>query len=63
MDIDLNQWVTQTEVAAAKGMTLSNLAYHLAKPNAPKHEVRYGRKVYRLTEINNWHPATNRKAH
>ena len=54
MSNDINQWVTQSEVAKMKGVSLPLLAYHLKKPDAPAHEVRYGKKVYKRSEVESW---------
>jgi len=61
MKLDTEQYVTQKEIAAMKGMGLSLLAYHLAKADAPKPVACLGRRVYRLNDVNSWTPKRSNK--
>lgn len=56
MKLDTDQVVTQTQIAAMKGMKLPLLAYHLAKPDAPKPVDCLGKKAYRLIDVIEWNP-------
>ena len=60
MQIEINQLLTQSEVAALKRMTLSLLAHHLAKADAPRPVVIGGRRLYRREDIRDWKPATRK---
>ena len=61
MNIEVDQLVTQTKVASMKEMSLSLLAYHLRKEDAPKPVLRYGKRLYKLKEIINWRPVRDNR--
>lgn len=55
---ELDQLLTYSELAEVKGMGQSLLAYHLAKPDAPKPVlIGFGRhRYYRPSEVAAWEP-------
>ena len=58
MNIDADQYVTQSQIAAMKGMSLPLLAHHLGKPDAPRPVLP---RLYSRGEVEAWQPLRMKK--